>query len=250
MNYYNEHDAWKAAQLRTMIGRNLIPDGVVDERDIKDVKPEELQGYTQHHFFAGVGGWSYALRLAGWPEDRRVWTASCPCSPYSRAGKMRGDEDSRDLWPVLFNLYREYSTITLLGEQVESAIKLGWVDRLHSDLEAIGNSVGACVVGSHSVGKDHVRQRIYFFTNPAGYGCERLLRETETQVPKNRTSEALGTWNRFSHPFSNWRKLLAEPHVVRMAHGIPSTLDIRPRLHAYGDAIDPQLAAEFIQAIM
>ena len=86
MNYYNEHDAKAAAWMRELIKEGLIADGDVDERSIVDVQPGDLAGYTQCHWFAGIGGWSLALRLAGWPDDRPVWTGSCPCQPFSSAG--------------------------------------------------------------------------------------------------------------------------------------------------------------------
>ena len=56
-----------------------IADGVVDARSISDIQPEDLREFTQCHFFAGIGVWSYALRLAQWPDSRQVWTGSCPC---------------------------------------------------------------------------------------------------------------------------------------------------------------------------
>ena len=88
--YYNEHDPFAAAWLRELIADGLIADGEVDERDIQTLDPADLAGYTQCHFFAGIGGWSLALRLAGWPDDRPVWTGSCPCQPFSSAGKSGG----------------------------------------------------------------------------------------------------------------------------------------------------------------
>jgi len=66
-NYYNEFDPFAAAWLRELICNGHIPFGVVDDRDIKDVTPADLVGYTQCHFFAGIGGWSLALQLAGHP---------------------------------------------------------------------------------------------------------------------------------------------------------------------------------------
>ena len=87
--YYNdcEHDA--AEWLRELIKHKKIADGDVDERSICDVQASELRQYTQVHLFAGIGGWSAALRLARWPDDRRVWTGSCPCPPFSSAGKKK-----------------------------------------------------------------------------------------------------------------------------------------------------------------
>ena len=79
--YYSEVDPAAAAALRALIADKFIAPGDVDERSIEDVSPADLMGYTQCHFFAGQGVWSYALRLAGWPDDRPVWTGSCPCFP-------------------------------------------------------------------------------------------------------------------------------------------------------------------------
>ena len=60
--YYNEHDRFAAAWLRELIADGLIAEGDVDERDIQTLDPADLTGYTQCHFFAGIGGWSFALR--------------------------------------------------------------------------------------------------------------------------------------------------------------------------------------------
>jgi len=86
--YYNEFDPKAAAWLRELIKAGLIADGEVDERSIVDVRAVDLRGFRQCHFFAGIGGWSYALRLAGWSDDRAAWTGSCPCQLHAarRAG--------------------------------------------------------------------------------------------------------------------------------------------------------------------
>jgi len=97
--YYNEIDPFAVEWLRELINQNLIPPGDVDDRSICEVQPVDLLGYTQHHFFAGIGGWSYALRLAGWPDDREVWTGSAPCQPFSTAGSQKGKDDDRHLAP-------------------------------------------------------------------------------------------------------------------------------------------------------
>ena len=168
MNYYNENDPKAAAWLRELIRAGVIPGGHVDERSICDVRPADLAGYLQCHFFAGIAGWSYALRLAGWPDDRPVWTGSCPCQPFSAAGKGKGAEDERHLWPVFARLIRECRPVTVFGEQVANAVGHGWLDGVCTDLESEGYAVGAAVLGAHSVGAPHIRQRLYWVAESNG----------------------------------------------------------------------------------
>src|SRR6476661_1048990 len=123
--YYNEIDPEKAAWIRELMKANVVAPGDVDERDIKLVQPEDLRGYRQCHFFAGIAVWSYALRLAGWPDDREVWTGSCPCPSFSSAGKGQGFDDPRHLWPDWFRLIRECKPATVFGEQADDAIGYG-----------------------------------------------------------------------------------------------------------------------------
>lgn len=170
--YYNEFDKPTAAWLRELIKAGLIADGIVDERSIKDVQPTDIVGFAQCHFFAGIGGWSHALRLAAWSDDRPVWTGSCPCQPYSAAGKGLGDADERNLWPEFYRLIRECRPHVVFGEQVEGAVRHGWIDGVSTDLEAEGYAVGACVLGAHSVGAPHIRQRLYWVADLHSDGCD------------------------------------------------------------------------------
>jgi DNA (cytosine-5)-methyltransferase 1 len=167
-NYYNEFDPFAAAWLRELICNGHIPFGVVDERDIKDVTPADLAGYTQCHFFAGIGGWSLALQLAGWSKDRPVWTGSPPCQPFSSAGKQKGKDDIRHLWPKFFNLIRECRPSVIFGEQVAAAIGHGWFDDLQTDLEAEGYAAGMVVLPACSVGAFHRRDRLFYVADTFG----------------------------------------------------------------------------------
>lgn len=172
MNYYNEFDLKAAAWLRELIKARLIPDGHVDERSIIEVEPKDIAGYTQHHFFAGIGGWSRALRIASWPEGAPVWTASLPCQPFSAAGKGLGKQDERHLLPHFLELVKKCRPNVIFGEQVERAIAHGWLDDLQTNMEAEGYAVGHCVLGAHSIGAAHIRQRLYWVADNGRTGCK------------------------------------------------------------------------------
>jgi len=166
--YYNENDSHAASWLRNLIGEGLLDAGRVDSRDIRHVGANDVLGLRECHFFAGIGGWAYALQLAGWPRDRPIWTASPPCQPYSVAGQGKGDQDARNLWPEVFRLIRECRPECIFGEQVENAIAHEWLDGISSDLESEGYAVGAVVLGAHSVGAPQIRQRLYWVAEPCG----------------------------------------------------------------------------------
>ena len=171
MNFYNEHDPFAAAWLRELIKAGHIPYGLVDARSIEDITPDELTRYTQCHFFAGIGGWSYALRLAGWPDDKPVWTGSCPCQPFSAAGKGGGAADERHLWPAFFHLIEQCRPDVIFGEQVEAAINHGWLDLVQADLEGEGYAFGAVGLPAACVGAPHIRQRLWFVADCKGARC-------------------------------------------------------------------------------
>lgn len=163
--YYNEIDPFAAQWLRNLIAAGHIAPGEVDERSIEDVTPDDLRGFTQCHFFAGIGGWSYALRLAGWPDDRPVWTGSCPCQPFSAAGKGDGFADERHLWPHFFHLISERRPQHVFGEQVASGNANAWFDLVQADLEGLGYAFGLVPFTSAGIGAPHIRERAYWVAN-------------------------------------------------------------------------------------
>ena len=172
MNYYNENDPYAAQWLRNLVEAGRIPFGYVDQRSILEVAPSDLRSFVQCHFFAGIGGWPLTLALAGWPEDKPVWTGSCPCQPFSIAGKNKGTEDERHLWPILQNLITECQPATVFGEQVASPAGRGWLAGVRADLEALGYAVGAADLCAASVGAPHIRQRLFWVAD-AGCGVRR-----------------------------------------------------------------------------
>jgi len=222
VNYYNEIDKYAAQWISNLAERELIPGGLVDDRSIHDVQAGDLEAYGQCHFFAGIAGWPLALELAGWPSTRPVWTGSCPCQKLSSAA--RGRNTAEDLWPEWFRLIAASRPRVLFGEQVAS--RRDWLDRLCDDLEPLGYEIGAAVLPSLSVGKDHIRHRLYFVGYAHGDGEPR--RAVDAEAPR------LSQRGR-------------KPARVGKADGVSDRV---AQLGAFGNAIDPQLAAQFISAFM
>ena len=171
--YYNEYDPFAADWLRQLIAAGHLPAGDVDERSIEDVSADDVMGYTQCHWFAGIGGWPYALRLAAWPDEREIWTGSPPCQPFSTAGKRGGYDDARHLTPKWLELIEQCRPASIAGEQVASAAtsdKHHWIDDLQDALEAQGYATGQIIIGASSLGAPHIRQRGWFVAQRVGDG--------------------------------------------------------------------------------
>ncbi|PXM05011.1 DNA cytosine methyltransferase [Klebsiella variicola] len=160
--YYNEIDPFAAQWLRNLISAGHIAPGEVDERSIEDVTPDDLRGFTQCHFFAGIGVWSHSLRLAGWPDNKPVWTGSCPCQPFSAAGKGDGFADERHLWPAFNHLISERRPQHVFGEQVAAGNANVWFDLVQADLEGMGYTFGLVPFTSAGIGAPHIRERAYW----------------------------------------------------------------------------------------
>lgn len=220
--YYNEIDPFAAAWLRELIKAGLIADGEVDERDIRDVRAEDLRGFAQCHFFAGIGGWSYALRLAGWPDDQACWTFSSPCQ--FRSSATRGRAVALDQWPQQRRLVFTGRPGVFFGEQVAAAVD--WFDGLCADVASVGYDIGAAILPAVAVGADHARARMYFAGHPHGYSQSRCSIDAKT----SRLSQYHG-----------------QPGNMVSPHGLSRDM---VALSGFGNAIVPQVAAAFIEAYM
>jgi DNA (cytosine-5)-methyltransferase 1 len=281
--YYNEIDPSAAAWLRELIKMKLIMEGEVDERSITEVESTDIREFQRVHFFAGIGGWELALQLAGF--EGAVWTGSCPCQPFSTAGNQKGVADDRHLWPTMYRLIRECQPALILGEQVDGAIKHGWLDALCDDMEAEAYTVRSQVLAAACVGAPHIRKRVYWgacrphdteiwMADPMLGGQSRsgelgqpLHSAQISDWEINRAINVSNVSNNWINP--EWRyfrdqksrpiKSSIEPVVDgvsrSMVRGSDQSESINAnesqeartmRLKGYGNAIVPQLAAEFI----
>jgi DNA (cytosine-5)-methyltransferase 1 len=283
--YYNEIDPFAAAWLRELIKAGLIAYGEVDERSIELVQPDDLRGFVQCHFFAGIGGWSYALRLAGWPDDRAVWSGSCPCQPFSSAGKGRGKDDARHLWPQFRRVIRQCRPAVVFGEQVASKAGRVWLSAVFADVEALAYRAAGADLCAAGVGTPHIRQRLYFvLADSASSRRKRKIGHSEGKARQDtrllvscaigeagdmgdaddarsqgrverwdgtdqcaaRPASVAGFWSECEWiACRDWKSRPVEPGTFPLAHGVPARVG---RLRGYGNAIVPEAAAAFIEA--
>lgn len=223
--YYNEIDSFAAQWLRNLIAGGHIAPGEVDERSIEDVTPDDLRGFTQCHFFAGIGVWSHSLRLAGWPDDKPVWTGSCPCQPFSAAGKGDGFADERHLWPHFFHLISECRPQHVFGEQVASGNANTWFDLVQADLEGVGYAFGIVPFTSAGIGAPHIRERAYWVANTSSEYESATGNETGSST-RLRSCATDGMANTDGERFNGFNSLLQREESGRLAEGMSETAGV------------------------
>lgn len=252
--YYNEFNPYASQWLKNLISNGDLPHGDVDTRSITEVQAHELQGYEQLHFFAGIGGWPIALKIAGW-GDRPVWTGSCPCQSYSNAGKKSGNQDERHLWPTWFNLIQQQQASTVFGEQVANAITYGWLDEVFHDLEGKAYSCASAVLRACGVNSPHERRRLFFVAQSSidnDCGASGQLQKAHEQQAHERPQVGDAKFSDAIDfpPLVECRdgfKRQAKPEFLMLVNGFPDILDIE---QAFGNAIQVELAAKFIKSYM
>jgi DNA (cytosine-5)-methyltransferase 1 len=254
--FYNDSSAFAAVWLRRLQARGAIAPGLVDARPVQEV---DFVPPAQAHFFAGVGAWSYALRLAGVPDTSPVWTGSCPCQPFSVAGKRRGDSDARHLWPVWRNLIEKFRPPVIFGEQVASRSGRAWLAAVRADMEALGYAVGAADLCAASVGAPHNRPRLFFgaaladaYSSPCYRGAVVAQRSPSPRTVARGHDEVgdktCDPWRDRDLVLSAdgaWRAV--QPGTLPLAHGPPHRVG---RLLAYGNTITPHVASAFVRSFL
>ena len=278
---YNDSNAYVCEWLRNLVANDHIANGSVIEGNIEELASESLRGASQFHAFAGIGVWSYALRLAGWPDDVPIWTGSCPCQPFSVAGKQKALDDDRHVWPEWFRLISEHRPPVIVGEQVASPAGRLWLSTVSTDLETLGYAVGAADLCAAGAGAPHIRQRLFFMAyadhkGPQGRlfggdgadqrtvgsgGMAGIVADTEGQR-FDRSEDSTGQTGRGCAedgspvsgfwadaewiPCTDGKVRPVEPGTFPLVDGTAGRVGL---LRAYGNAIVAPIAATFIRAV-
>ena len=287
MDYYNDNEPFCCAWIERVIYSGKFGPAVIEQSSITEITTD-LSDFTQCHFFAGIGGWKIALNMAGWPSEAPVWTGSCPCQPFSQAGKQKGVSDERHLWPAWFSLICQYLPPVIFGEQVASPLGRSWLSGVLTDLETLGYRTAAADLCAAGIGAPHIRQRLWFVADrlgntilsgraaqprkleraqgtkkadtaypPSRDDANRLVQSNSDRFQeRNKTATTMGYRNTVDS--ASWTDLEWVLCADGKARPIKSGLcpvaygipKVAPKIAGYGNAIVPQVAATFIQAYM
>lgn len=210
-----------------------------------------------------------------------ILTGGFPCQPFSAAGRRRGTEDNRFLWPEMFRIIREIRPRWIVAENVPGILTIdkGMVfERVCSEMESEGYKIQPVIIPACSVNAPHRRDRIWFI---AYNGCKRggegpsegiqsPWQESEHEDSNNADSNNDAYTNRARLEGRRGRKQTlgrcgqafeelwpeAAARLCCMDDGVPRKLDgitlpkwRKESLKAYGNAIVPQVAYQIFKAI-
>ena len=271
---------------------------------------------THASLFSGIGGFDLAAEWAGWTnafnceidpfcrtilkyhfpdakqyEDIRtadftIWkdridilTGGFPCQPFSLAGKRRGTEDDRYLWPAMLDVIRTVRPRWVVGENVYGIVNWseGLVfERVCADLEAAGYEVQPYIIPACGVGAPHRRDRCWFVAHRTDAGSE-TVREREDGIhtvepvayPDRQRCEECNNSNKpgqtqertirngdAKRRIPDWNGFPTQPPVCGGDDGFPGELAgiafprwRREAVKACGNAIVPQVALRIFETI-
>lgn len=238
-DYHNEWDPYCAQWIRNLMQANLIPQGEVDERSITDVSADDLRGFKRWHFFSGIAGWALALRIADAADDSEVWTGSPPCQDNSFAaavtGRRTGFDGARSglahKWLELLGAIRPRS----VGFENVPGVR-PWLHHITEGLGSLGYSVSESERSSQDIGAPMPRRRVWVFAQRDG---ARLAQSGESEPCQAHDDP------RAAAPRNYWAE--TERGFRPLDDGIPERV---AQVRAFGNAIDPHVAASLIRQHM
>ena len=177
-------------------------------------------------------------------------TGGYPCQPFSTAGKRKGADDPRHLWPEMFRVIKQARPPWVVCENVAGHITMG-LDAVLSDMESIGYAGQAVVIPACAKDAPHERKRVWIIFNansPDAVGSRRPCGE-DFQIEKRQASQ--GQQEGY-YRFVELESRAITPRgatyagALRELDGIPNRVD---RNKALGNAIVPQVAYEILRCI-
>ena len=138
-------------------------------------------------------------RYTEWQQGADLLTGGFPCQPFSAAGKRKGRDDDRHLWPEMFRVIKEFRPRWVIAENVRGLINIenGMAfEQACLDLESVGYTVQAYIIPACAVNAPHRRDRVWIVANLTGTGLqEQQYRPKQKQAAK--TKNGTGMDNRF-----------------------------------------------------
>ena len=121
------------------------------------------------------------IKEINWREVQKpdVICGGYPCQPFSTAGKRRGEEDPRHLWPWVRTAISELRPRYAILENVRGHLSMGGLSVI-GELASIGYDAEWRIVSAASVGANHRRDRIIIVAYPNGGRCEQCQSKTES----------------------------------------------------------------------
>ena len=243
--------------------------------DIEKYPRQVLQKHWPHvKQYEDIKELNYERLKADGIDSIDIITGGYPCQPFSIAGRQKGEQDPRHLWPEYFRLVKELRPTWVIGENVSGHIKLG-LDTVIEDLESEDYSVRPFSISASSIGANHQRERIWILAHSRrsqwpraelrgenenetrqenANQFERSSSTSEVDVANTNDERLQRQWqsrNQFTSRFNSSRESSeegqgtvgqgwweSEPNMGRVAHGIPKRVD---RLKSLGNSLVPQI---------
>ena len=181
-----------------------------------------------------------------------------PCQPFSSVGTRHGTNDTRHLWPFIYEGIKTIKPRWLFFENVPNHLSIGFYS-VAEDLRSLGYIVKATLVTAEEVGAPHKRERLFFMGHPTGAGLQRLNNErkpdTQGWQAKNGQNSQPGSPPSTFAPRPNdpvWAEIPDRLHpsrlksdIRRMGNGMADGMDLpyKERIRIVGNGVVPQQAA-------
>lgn len=178
------------------------------------------------------------------PPSVFLLTGGFPCQPFSQAGKRKGTDDNRYLWPEMLRVIQEFQPTWVIAENVRGLLTIngGLVfEQVCTDLENAGYEVQPIVIPAVAVNAPHRRDRVWFVAHRRSAGLQETWAEQQTAGTRGEGGNGRTGWDK------DWPEVATA--LCRIHDGVPRRLDRNPRLKALGNAIVPQVAEEIMKAI-